>query len=228
MRHSADGGRTWDKARAVTTDGPRAAPDDRGDAATAAPIVAWSDNARGAFDVYVQELVVGTPAVNVSAPRQAHRRRRSRSTHARRFTPRRCSRRSPYRSERTTWRWPGPTTATTSTPAGPGHRGGEGTAPDDWEVFTATRAPRRRVGRARQRQQRRQAGRPSSVDRVRRRRAVARRRVGLEGTQGVGRQPRRSLLPSFTVWRSVAARPACGLRRRRHEPAPASRGRRVR
>jgi hypothetical protein len=133
LRHSGDGGRTWDAPKALTTDDHAQHPTI--EVADGGPVVAWADNARGAFDIYVRDL--DKPAVNVSANGKrvvAGNLVDSRSAiHPASLFPSLA-----VTNGRVAVAW-----ADNRRDIDPGWTGstkGEGTAPDDWEIFVATRA----------------------------------------------------------------------------------------
>jgi hypothetical protein len=66
LRHSGDRGRSWDPERALT-DGTGRAIRPVVAATKSGPVVAWSDNRGGAFDVYAQRIGTDPAPVNLSA-----------------------------------------------------------------------------------------------------------------------------------------------------------------
>jgi predicted metal-dependent phosphoesterase TrpH len=136
VRHSNDGGRSWDKPRNVTTTNHAQHPtievtrDNRA-------VAAWADNARGAFDVYVQELFVGANAVNVSAPGKHVRAGLPTDTRSAVYPASLFPSLTVAADGRVAVAWTD--NRRDIDPGWTGSRAGEGTAPDDWEIFTAAR-----------------------------------------------------------------------------------------
>jgi hypothetical protein len=139
LRHSSDDGRTWGAPRRITTDGhaqhPALAVTPDGHA-----VVAWSDNRSGAFEVTAQVLDVDTAPVVVSAPGKVTSAGNPADSRSPRYPaslfPTLAV--SPAGAIAVGWtddrRDPDPLwTGSTG--------GGEGTDPDDWEIFAAVRPP---------------------------------------------------------------------------------------
>jgi hypothetical protein len=131
LRHSGDGGASWDDQRALTTEGHAQHPTIE----APGPVVAWQDNAKGAFDVYVRDLRGGT-AVNVSAPGKRVRSAGPTDTRSARH-PASLFPSLAQANGRVTVAWTD--NRNDIDPGWTGSQAGEGTAPDDWEVFAATR-----------------------------------------------------------------------------------------
>jgi hypothetical protein len=131
LRHSGDGGKTWDDAGALTNDGHAQHPTiDSG-------VVAWTDNARGAFDVYVQDLAGGR-AVNVSAPGKHVTAGSPLDTRSAVY-PASVFPSLAVRDGRVVVAWGD--NRRDIDPGWSGSTNGEGTEPDDWEIYAASRGP---------------------------------------------------------------------------------------
>jgi hypothetical protein len=139
MRHSGDDGRTWGAAQALTGGEGRAEHPDVAVSASDHPVVAWSDNRTGAFDVLVQEVGVDHGPVDVAAPGKT-------------VTPGNPidSRSAVYPASlfpvlavapdgRLALAWSDDRRDVD--PLWTGHLGGTGTDPDNWEIFVARRGP---------------------------------------------------------------------------------------
>ena len=139
LRHSGDDGRTWGAAQAITAREGRAEHPDVAVSAAGHPVVAWSDNRTGPFDVLVEEVGVDRGPVDVAAP----------GKNVSPGTPA-DSRSAIYPASlfpvlaaapdgRLALAWTDDRRDVD--PLWTGHLGGTGTDPDDWEIFVARRAP---------------------------------------------------------------------------------------
>jgi beta propeller repeat protein len=130
LRHSGDGGKTWDDTRELTSDGHAQHPTIEGN------VVAWSDNAGGAFDVYVHDLASGR-TTNVSAPGKKVSAGKPVDTRSAIYPASVFPSLAVRGDGRVTVAW-----ADNRRDIDPGWSGstdGEGTEPDDWEIFVASR-----------------------------------------------------------------------------------------
>jgi hypothetical protein len=137
LRHSGDDGKTWGAAQALTAGEGRAEHPDVVVSAAGHPVVAWSDNRTGPFEVLVQEVGVDRGPVDVAAPGKT-------------VTPGTPldSRSAVYPASlfpvlaaapdgRLALAWSDDRRDVD--PLWTGHLGGTGTDPDDWEIFVARR-----------------------------------------------------------------------------------------
>ncbi|MEY2473552.1 MAG: hypothetical protein QOK28_2881 [Actinomycetota bacterium] len=134
MRHSDDGGRTWDDARNVTSDGHAQHPTLA--AVRGRAVVAWMDNAGGAFDVFVRD---DGAATNVSRAGKKIVAGNPLDTRSAVYPASTFPSLAVGGDGRVAVAW-----ADNRRDVDPGWTGstaGEGTTPDDWEVFTSVRAP---------------------------------------------------------------------------------------
>lgn len=138
LRHSGDGGTSWDDPVAVTTSGNAQHPT-IAVTPTNHPVIAWQDNGKtGAFDIYVRDLISDRAPINLSAAGKTVRQGSpldSRSAiHPASLFPALAV----GNNGRIAVAWQD--NRRDIDPGWTGSIRGEGTAPDDWEVFVATRA----------------------------------------------------------------------------------------
>ncbi len=137
-RHSADGGRTWDAERHLTNDGhaqrPAIALTNDG-----MPLVAWQDNVGGAFDIWTRILGLEKNATNVSAAGKTVENGNGVDTRSAIYPASLFPSLAVAPDGHVAVGWQD--NRSDIDPGWTGGMHGEGTAPDDWEVFVASRLP---------------------------------------------------------------------------------------
>lgn len=137
-RHSTDGGHTWDPERFVTTD-ERAQRPTVAMTADGHAIVAWQDNVGGAFNIWTRVLGVERNATNLSAPGKVVSPGNAIDTRSAIYPASLFPSIAVAPDGRVAVAWQDDRLDIDPLWTGGPH--GEGTAPDNWEVFVATRAP---------------------------------------------------------------------------------------
>ncbi len=143
LRHSADGGVSWEPEQQVSASSARAEHPDLALTPDGKPVVTWQDNGSGAFDVYARVIGVDVAPVNLSAtgksvsagtPLDTRSPRHPASVHARVAVRADGLIAVAWQDNRNDVD-PGWTGHMTQDPTQE-----EGTETDDWEIFTVTRA----------------------------------------------------------------------------------------
>ncbi len=137
VRHSADNGATWGPEQRVTTDNHAQHPTVAVTKSNHA-LVAWHDNVGGAFDVYAQELGVDKAATNLSAPNKKVSKGNLYDTRSAIYPASLFPSLAVASDGRVAVGWTD--NRLDLDPGWTGGTHGEGTAPDDWEVFVSTKA----------------------------------------------------------------------------------------
>jgi len=138
LRHSGDDGRTWDAAQAITGGEGRAEHPDVAVSADGHPVVAWSDNRTGPFDVLVEEVGVDRAPVDVAAPGKTVTPGTPLDSRSAVYPASLFPALAVAPDGRLALAWADDRTDVD--PLWTGHLGGTGTDPDNWEIFVARRS----------------------------------------------------------------------------------------
>jgi hypothetical protein len=139
LRHSDDDGETWGAAQRITAGEGRAEHPDVAVSASGHPVVAWSDNRTGPFDVLVQEVGVDRSPVDVAAPGKTVSPGTPLDSRSAVYPASLFPVLAAAPDGRLAVAWSDDRRDVD--PLWTGHLGGTGTDPDNWEVFVAHRSP---------------------------------------------------------------------------------------
>jgi len=139
LRHSADDGLTWGAAQAITAGDGQAQHPDVSVSPDGHPVVAWSDNRTGPFDVFVQELGVDRSPVDVAAPGKTVTPGTPADSRSAIYPASLFPTLAAAPDGRLAVAWSDDRADVD--PLWTGHLGGTGTDPDNWEILVARRSP---------------------------------------------------------------------------------------
>jgi hypothetical protein len=139
LRHSGNDGRTWGASQAVTAGEGEAQHPDVTVSVSGHPVVAWSDNRTGPFDVLVQEVGVDRGPVDVAAPGKTVTPGTPADSRSALYPASLFPVLAAAPDGRLALAWTDDRTDVD--PLWTGHLGGTGTDPDNWEILVARRNP---------------------------------------------------------------------------------------
>lgn len=145
IRHSSDGGATWQAETVVSNSTGRAMHPAIALLNESCPVVAWSDNVAGAFDIWARVLCLDSAPNNLSASGKTIQAGNSLDARSPRFPASLFPSVAVNRSGNVVVAWQDnrfdPDPLWTGHTPGIGEAPGGGTDPDNWEILASVRAP---------------------------------------------------------------------------------------